>query len=58
MIRRLTRRAESKAELARAYHVSELASGFADALAEELDFRIEARNIAVIAAAARPTPRC
>ena len=54
MIRRLTRRAESQSELARAYHVSDLSRGFADALAEELDFRIEARNIAVIAAAAPP----
>jgi len=52
MIRRLTRRLESQAELARAYHVGDLGHGFADALAEELDFRIEARNIAVIAAAA------
>ena len=54
MIRRLTRRAESQAELARAWHVGELGRGFADALAEELDFRVEARNIAVIAAAAPP----
>ena len=54
MIRRLTRRAESRSELARAYHLADLARGFADALAEELDFRIEARNIAVIAAAAPP----
>ncbi len=51
MIRRLTRRLESQAEWARDYHAAELASGFADALAEELDFRIEARNIAEIAAA-------
>ena len=54
MIRRLTRRAESRSELARAYHLADLARGFADALAEELDFRVEARNIAVIAAAAPP----
>ena len=52
MIRRLTRRAESQSELARAYHAGDLAAGFADALAEELDFRVEARNIAEIAAAA------
>jgi ubiquinone biosynthesis protein len=51
MIRRLTRRLESQAEWARDYHAAELASGFADALAEELDFRIEARNIAEVAAA-------
>jgi ubiquinone biosynthesis protein len=54
MIRRLTRHAESQSELARSYNVADLAQGFADALAEELDFRIEARNIAVIAAAAPP----
>jgi ubiquinone biosynthesis protein len=52
MIRRLTRRAESQSELARAYHAGDLAEGFADALAEELDFRVEARNVAEIAAAA------
>ena len=34
MIRRLTRRAESQAELARAWHVGELGRGFADALAD------------------------
>ena len=52
MIRRLTSRLESRAAWARAYHVAELGRGFADALAEELDFRAEARNIAAIAAAA------
>ena len=52
MVRRLTRTLESQAEWARAYHVADLGSGFADALAEELDFRVEARNIAAIAAAA------
>ena len=52
MIRRLTRRLESQADWARAYHVGDLARSFADNLAEELDFRIEARNIAEIAAAA------
>ena len=51
MIRRLTRRLEDRAAWARAYHVAELGRGFADALAEELDFRAEARNIAAIAAA-------
>jgi ubiquinone biosynthesis protein len=35
-----------------AYHVAELGNGFADAVAEELDFTIEARNLATIAAAA------
>jgi ubiquinone biosynthesis protein len=52
MIRRLTRRLESRAEWARDYHVAELGSGFADAMNEELDFGAEARNIAAIAAAA------
>src|SRR6516165_7503412 len=52
MIRRLTRRLEARVAWARAYHVAELGAGFADALAEELDFRAEARNIAAIAAAA------
>jgi ubiquinone biosynthesis protein len=51
MIRRLTRRLESRAEWARDYHVAELGSGFADAVNEELDFGAEARNIAAIAAA-------
>ena len=54
MIRRLTRRLESQADWARAYHVGDLARSFADNLAEELDFRIEARNITEIAAAAPP----
>jgi ubiquinone biosynthesis protein len=52
MIRRLTRRLEARAAWARGYHVAELGRGFADALAEELDFRAEARNIAAIAAVA------
>src|SRR5215467_4615206 len=51
MIRRLTRRLESRAEWARDYHLAELGSGFADAMNEELDFEAEARNIAAIAAA-------
>ncbi len=51
MIRRLTRRLESRAEWARNYRVADLGRGFADALAEELDFRVEARNMAAVAAA-------
>src|SRR6516225_9524724 len=51
MIRRLTRRLQSRAEWARDYHVAELGSGFADAMNDELDFAAEARNIAAIAAA-------
>src|SRR6516225_3098851 len=51
MIRRLTRRLESRAEWARDYHVAELGSGLADAVNAQLDFGAEARNIAAIAAA-------
>jgi len=50
MIRRLTRRLESRAEWARDYHLAELGGGFADAVNEELDFGAEARNIAALAA--------
>lgn len=53
-IRRLVRRLESRSEWARTYHVGDLGRGFADAMAEELDFRAEARNVADIAAAAPP----
>jgi ubiquinone biosynthesis protein len=52
MIRHLTRRLEARAEWARVHHIADLGRGFADALAEELDFRVEARNIAAVAAAA------
>jgi ubiquinone biosynthesis protein len=52
MIRHLTRRLEARAEWARTHHVADLGRGFADALAEELDFRVEARNIAAVTAAA------
>ena len=56
MIRRLAHRLESRAEWARSYRLGDLGRGFADAVAEELDFRCEARNIADIAAAAPPDP--
>jgi ubiquinone biosynthesis protein len=46
---RLARMMESRAQWARDYRVAELARGFADALDEELDFRVEARNIAAVA---------
>lgn len=52
MIRHLTGRLEARAGWARTHHVADLGRGFADALAEELDFRVEARNIAAVAAAA------
>jgi ubiquinone biosynthesis protein len=46
---RLARTMESRAQWARDYRVVELARGFADAQEEELDFRVEARNIAAVA---------
>jgi ubiquinone biosynthesis protein len=46
---RLARTLEARADWARQYRVVELAQGFADALAEELDFRVEARNIVAVA---------
>jgi len=42
---------ETRAGWARDYHVVQMARGFADALIEELDFRIEARNIAAAGSA-------
>jgi hypothetical protein len=46
---RLARTLEARAEWARRYRVVELVQGFADAVGEELDFRVEARNIAAVA---------
>jgi ubiquinone biosynthesis protein len=46
---RLARTLEARADWARQYRVVELAEGFADALSEELDFQVEARNIAAVA---------
>ncbi|MGX7828640.1 ABC1 kinase family protein [Actinokineospora sp. 24-640] len=40
-----------RAEWARALGVTDLAAGFAEALVEELDFRVEARNISAVRAA-------
>jgi ubiquinone biosynthesis protein len=51
LMRRLTRRLELQTEWARSWHVGDLSRGFADALTEELDFRVEARNIVAIATA-------
>lgn len=42
---------EARAAWARAFNVVGLAAGFAEALREELDFRVEARNISAVAAA-------
>jgi ubiquinone biosynthesis protein len=46
---RLARTLEARAGWARRYRVVEFVQGFADALGEELDFRVEARNIAAVA---------
>lgn len=52
IIGRLARRIETRASWARALGVVTLAEGFAAALREELDFRVEARNLAAVRAAA------
>jgi ubiquinone biosynthesis protein len=51
IIGRLARRAEARASWARTLGVIALASGFATALREELDFRVEARNLAAVRSA-------
>jgi ubiquinone biosynthesis protein len=48
---RMARTLETRAGWARDYSILDMATGFADALREELDFRIEARNIAAVATA-------
>ena len=50
---RMARALEARAAWARQYAVLEMTRGFAAALREELDFRIEARNIAAIAGSSR-----
>jgi ubiquinone biosynthesis protein len=52
IIARLARRTEARVGWARAIGVVKLAEGFAAALREELDFRIEAGNLAAVGAAA------
>ncbi|MGW0519676.1 ABC1 kinase family protein [Crossiella sp. NPDC003009] len=52
IVDRLARTLEARTRWGRALGVVELAKGFADALREELDFRIEARNMAAVEAAA------
>ena len=49
IIRRLARTLERRTSWARSLGVVALAEGFANALREELDFRIEARNLAAVA---------
>lgn len=52
IIARLARRTEARAPWAKTIGVVTLAEGFAAALREELDFRVEARNLAAVSAAA------
>ncbi|MGH3154933.1 MAG: ABC1 kinase family protein [Streptosporangiaceae bacterium] len=54
IIGRLARRLRARAPWARSMGVVTLADGFAAALREELDFRVEARNLAAVIAAAGP----
>ncbi|MEV4142679.1 AarF/UbiB family protein [Amycolatopsis sp. NPDC049691] len=54
IVRRVAAALEDRADWARSLGVAELADGFAEALAEELDFTIEARNIAAVAATSCP----
>jgi ubiquinone biosynthesis protein len=51
IIARLARRSEARMGWARAIGVAKLAEGFAAALREELDFRVEAGNLAAVHAA-------
>jgi ubiquinone biosynthesis protein len=50
---RIARMLERRAEWARAIGIRELADGFAEALWEELDFKIEARNVTSVLATHR-----
>jgi ubiquinone biosynthesis protein len=52
IVARLARSLEGRTRWARAIGARELAGGFADAVREELDFRIEAANMAAVAASA------
>ena len=49
----MARALQALAGWAREYAVLEMTRGFASALREELDFRIEARNIAAVASSSR-----
>ncbi|SDI75377.1 ubiquinone biosynthesis protein [Actinokineospora alba] len=51
IVHRLARTLESRTSWARSLGVVDLADGFARALLEELDFRVEARNLTTVAAA-------
>ena len=50
---RMAQALEARAAWAREYAVAEMTQGFAAALREELDFRIEARNIAAVASSSQ-----
>ncbi|WP_242614060.1 ABC1 kinase family protein [Actinomadura roseirufa] len=52
IVGRLARSLQDRAAWARSFGVVDLADGFAAALREELDFRVETRNMASVAAAA------
>jgi ubiquinone biosynthesis protein len=52
IVARLARSLEARTRWARAIGTRDLAAGFADAVREELDFRIEAANMAAVAATA------
>ncbi|WP_318208029.1 ABC1 kinase family protein [Streptomyces sp. SJL17-1] len=51
IVRRMARTLQRRFTWARSIGAVDLAEGFADSLREELDFRIEARNLATVAAA-------
>jgi len=56
ILSRIARSLEARSQWARSVGAVELANGFASAISEELDFRIEARNMAAVAlSAARRT---
>jgi ubiquinone biosynthesis protein len=57
IVARLARSLEARTRWARSIGVRELAVGFADAVREELDFRIEAVNMAGVAASANGAVR-
>ncbi|GAA0360601.1 AarF/UbiB family protein [Microbispora corallina] len=58
IVARLARTAERRTRWARGVGLGDLARGFAQALREELDFRVEATNMAAVAAtSARPDVR-
>lgn len=52
IVARMARSLQTRTRWGRALGAVDLASGFAAALGEELDFRVEARNMATVAAAA------